>query len=244
MHSQNSIENWVKKAADGDQRAQRYIYDELSGVLYSICLRYMGNEDDAKDVFQEGFVRLLDNLKSFRFDGSFEGWAKRIMVNMALTHLRKRKPMADVEMENHEEVAYDQDVLSKMGADDLMRLIRELPDGYREVSELVATTRFRRDQPLELLTLSACETAADDEDAALGLAGVALRAGARSALATLWPVNDEATARLVDTFYRELAQPGQTRAGALRAAQQKVREQPRFAHPGYWAAFLMISSWM
>ncbi|MCB9725886.1 MAG: CHAT domain-containing protein [Spirochaetaceae bacterium] len=116
--------------------------------------------------------------------------------------------------------------------------------GLERMSELVATTRFRRDQPLELLTLSACETAADDEDAALGLAGVALRAGARSALATLWPVNDEATARLVDTFYRELAQPGQTRAGALRAAQQKVREQPRFAHPGYWAAFLMISSWM
>jgi len=116
--------------------------------------------------------------------------------------------------------------------------------GLDQMSELIQTTRFRQDQPLELLTLSACETAAGDEEAALGLAGVALRAGARSALATLWPVNDEATARLIDTFYAELSKPGQTRAGALREAQRSVRESPRFAHPGYWAPFLMISSWL
>ncbi len=154
MHNQNSIENWVQKAADGDQKAQRHLYDELSGVLYSICLRYMGNEDDAKDVFQEGFVRLLDNLKSFRFDGSFEGWAKRIMVNMALTHLRKRKPMADVEIENSGEVAYDQGVLSKMGADDLLRLIGELPDGYREVFSLFAVEGYSHKEIADMLQIS------------------------------------------------------------------------------------------
>lgn len=154
MHNQNSIENWVSKAADGNQKAQRYIYDQHSGVLYSICLRYMGNEEDAKDVFQEGFVKLFDNLMSFRFDGSFEGWAKRIMVNMALTHLRKRKPMADVEMENSEEVAYDQDVLSKMGADDLMKLIGELPDGYREVFSLFAIEGYSHKEIAEALEIS------------------------------------------------------------------------------------------
>ena len=154
VHNQNSIENWVKDAAKGDQQAQRHIYNELSGVLYSICLRYMGNEDDAKDVFQEGFVKLFDNLNSFRFDGSFEGWAKRIMVNMALTQLRKRKPMSDVEMENHEEVAHDQDVLSKMGADDLMRLIRELPDGYREVFSLYAVEGYSHKEIADMLEIS------------------------------------------------------------------------------------------
>ena len=154
MHNQSSIENWVSKAADGDQKAQRHIYDELSGVLFSICLRYMGNEDDAKDVFQEGFVKVLDSLKSFRFDGSFEGWAKRVMVNMALTHLRKRKPIADVEMENSEDVAYDQDVLSKMGADDLMRLISELPDGYREVFSLFAIEGYSHKEIAEMLRIS------------------------------------------------------------------------------------------
>ncbi len=112
------------------------------------------------------------------------------------------------------------------------------------LSEMISATRYRREHPLDLLTLSACETAAGSEDAALGLAGVAVRAGARSALATLWPVNDQATARLVDVFYAELDRPGQTRAGALRVAQRHLREQGRFDHPGYWSPFLMISSWL
>lgn len=154
VHNQNSIENWVSRAAEGDQKAQRHIYNELSGVLYSICLRYMGNEDDAKDVFQEGFVKLLDSLKMFRFDGSFEGWAKRIMVNMALTHLRKRKPMAGIEIENSEEITYDQDVLSKMSADHLLRLIRELPDGYREVFSLFAVEGYSHKEIAEMLNIS------------------------------------------------------------------------------------------
>lgn len=154
VHNQNSIDNWVTQAADGDQRAQRHLYNELSGVLYAICLRYMGNEDDAKDVFQEGFVKLLDSLKSYRSEGSFEGWAKRIMVNMALMQLRKRKPMADIDLENSEEIAYDHDVMAKMSADDLMRLIRELPDGYREVFSMFAVEGYSHKEIAELLEIS------------------------------------------------------------------------------------------
>ncbi len=115
--------------------------------------------------------------------------------------------------------------------------------GLDRMAELISTTRFRRERPLELLTLSACETASGDSKAALGLAGVAVRAGAKSALATLWPVNDEATSRIIDLFYAELVKPEQTRAGALRDAQRTIRENARYAHPGYWAPFLMISNW-
>jgi CHAT domain-containing protein len=105
--------------------------------------------------------------------------------------------------------------------------------------------RFRfRDQPLELITLSACETAVGDERAALGLAGLAIKSGARSALATLWQVNDEATARLVVAFYRNLAEPGMSRAEALRSAQIALLGDRRYAHPSYWAAFLLIGSWL
>ena len=75
------------------------------------------------------------------------------------------------------------------------------------IADWVATTRYRSERPLELLALSACQTAAGDERAALGLAGVALRAGARSALATLWSVNDRATAELVAEFYAQLKDP-------------------------------------
>ncbi len=100
------------------------------------------------------------------------------------------------------------------------------------------------DEALELLVLSACETAVGDDRAALGLAGVALQAGARSALATLWSINDESTAELVSAFYRELRSGGNTKATALQTAQIQLIQDPRFAHPSYWAPFLLIGNWL
>jgi len=101
-----------------------------------------------------------------------------------------------------------------------------------------------RDQPVELLTLSACQTAAGDDRAALGLAGVAVKAGARSALATLWSVNDAASARLVNTFYNNLGQSGMNKAAALREAQKALMADRRYRHPYYWSPFLLIGNWL
>ncbi len=103
--------------------------------------------------------------------------------------------------------------------------------------------RFR-DDPVELLFLSACQTAAGDERAALGLAGVAVKAGARSALATLWHINDEASSLLVAEFYRQLPRPGITKAQALRRAQLAMLADLRYRHPGYWSPFLLIGNWL
>jgi CHAT domain-containing protein len=101
-----------------------------------------------------------------------------------------------------------------------------------------------RQEPVELLTLSACQTAVGDEQSALGLAGVAIKAGARSALASLWFVNDEATSVLISEFYQELKKPGLSRAQALQNAQEQLISRPDFRHPAYWAAFLLIGSWL
>jgi CHAT domain-containing protein len=111
------------------------------------------------------------------------------------------------------------------------------------LSQVVGYFRFR-DQPLELLSLSACQTAAGDDRAALGLAGIAIKAGARSALATLWFVNDEASSALVVEFYRQLKDPALSKAQALRQAQLKVMENPDFQHPIYWAPFLLLNNWL
>jgi CHAT domain-containing protein len=111
------------------------------------------------------------------------------------------------------------------------------------LSEVVAPAQFR-ERPLELLALSACETAAGDERAALGLAGVAVRAGARSALGSLWAVQDEATYEVVVAFYEALKQPGVSKAEALRRAQVKLLADRGFAHPFYWSPFLLISNWL
>ena len=101
-----------------------------------------------------------------------------------------------------------------------------------------------RDNPVQLLVLSACQTAAGDDRAALGLAGVAVKAGARSALATLWSVNDVASSRLVGEFYRKLGQPGLNKAEALREAQKAIMADRRYRHPLYWSPFLLIGNWL
>ena len=103
--------------------------------------------------------------------------------------------------------------------------------------------RFRKN-PLELLVLSACQTAAGDDRAALGLAGVALKSGARSALATLWFISDEATSALISEFYTQLKQSGITKAEALRQAQRHLIQDPLLSHPSFWAPFLLIGNWL
>jgi CHAT domain-containing protein len=111
------------------------------------------------------------------------------------------------------------------------------------LDKFIGVLKFR-DDPLELLTLSACDTAAGDDKAALGLAGIAIKAGARSAMATLWQVHDEVAADLVAAFYKELQNPSVSRAVALRRAQLRILSNPRYEHPGFWAPFLMINNWL
>ena len=111
------------------------------------------------------------------------------------------------------------------------------------LAQMVGRLRFREDT-LELLTLSACQTAAGDDRAALGLAGVAIKAGARSALATLWFIDDEASAELITEFYRQLQNPALSRAKALQHAQLKLLSDERYEHPRYWAPFLLLNNWL
>src|SRR5262245_10304699 len=112
-----------------------------------------------------------------------------------------------------------------------------------ELDRLIGLFRYRKD-PLELLTLSACQTGISDDRSALGLAGVAIKAGARSALATLWFINDEASAALVSEFYRELRNPKLSKAQALQHAQQKLLADRVYEHPAYWSPFLLLNNWL
>lgn len=111
------------------------------------------------------------------------------------------------------------------------------------LEKFIGLTAFR-ENAIELLALSACQTAAGDDRAALGLAGVAVKAGARSALATLWPVNDPASAQLVSEFYGQLRNPAMSKAKALQQAQLSVLKDVRYRHPAYWSPFLLIGNWL
>jgi len=111
------------------------------------------------------------------------------------------------------------------------------------LERLLSFNQFR-ENTVELLTLSACQTAVGDERAALGLAGVAIKAGARSALASLWFVNDTATAELISEFYNQLRSTQLSKAQALQNAQKKLLDQKTFNHPIFWAPFLLIGNWL
>ena len=115
----------------------------------------------------------------------------------------------------------------------------------RQLDELLRARERDIAHPLELLVLSACQTATGDKRAALGLAGFAIRSGARSTLATLWQVNDDSTAQLMVAFYQQLTQhPGVTKAEALRRGQLQLLRQSAYQHPFYWAPFVLIGNWL
>lgn len=119
-------------------------------------------------------------------------------------------------------------------------------DGFIDMDALESLLKAGapRHAPAELLTLSACQTAEGDDRAPLGLSGVAIKARVRSVLGSLWPVADEAAARLMAEFYQALAQPGTGKAEALRQAQRALLKDPRFQHPYFWSPFILAGSWL
>ncbi|MGB7247989.1 MAG: CHAT domain-containing protein [Phormidesmis sp.] len=113
----------------------------------------------------------------------------------------------------------------------------------KEISQMLQANLGDR-EAIELLVLSACETASGNQQAALGLSGIAIKAGARSTIGTLWAINDEATSIFVGYLYQQLMRPNTTRADALRQAQIKLLEDPQYRHPIYWAPYVLLGSWL
>jgi CHAT domain-containing protein len=124
------------------------------------------------------------------------------------------------------------------------RMTLEQIDEVLRQSKLSQRASQRSQKLVELLTLSACQTAAGDNRAALGIAGVAVRAGVRSALASLWNINDEATVPLIEEFYTQLEQPNVTKAEALQKAQLKMIANLEYSHPAVWSPFILIGNWL
>ncbi|NEZ67287.1 CHAT domain-containing protein [Leptolyngbyaceae cyanobacterium CCMR0082] len=118
------------------------------------------------------------------------------------------------------------------------------PIQINALNRLLRNSEQSRQDAIELLVLSACETATGDKQAALGLAGVAVRAGARSTLASLWNIDDETSAVLMQQFYQVLIDNPTTKASALRQAQLALLKNPRYQHPRYWAPYVLVGNWL
>ena len=116
----------------------------------------------------------------------------------------------------------------------------------KQLDNLLRDKTLNQPRAIELLVLSACETASGDKRATLGLAGVAVRAGARSTLATLWPVADESTAKIMSEFYRQLGEAKTTqnnKAQVLQQAQLTLLTDEKYNHPHFWAPYVLVGNW-
>ena len=122
----------------GDRVAQRKLYDKLSGKMFALCLRYMGDRQSAEDILQEGFVTLFTKLDSYSGGGMFEGWARKIFVNTALMSLRKNDAMKGSEdLDSAYNISADTTTqLQSIGYKELLEMISTLPSGYRTVFNL------------------------------------------------------------------------------------------------------------
>jgi len=130
----------VKECLSGSPKAQKTLFDKFAPKMFSICLRYMKNSDQAEDVLQDGFIKIFSKLSDYKNEGVLEGWIRRIMVNTCLDQLRKNaKFLNDVQAE---EVEYKLDsnsyIAETLMAEDLMAMVQKMPDGYRVVFNMFA----------------------------------------------------------------------------------------------------------
>ncbi|GAB3730998.1 RNA polymerase sigma factor [Spirosoma lituiforme] len=139
----------------GESRAHKIVYERFAGKMLAVCTRYCANKDDAEEVMLDGFMRAFEKIEQFREEGSFEGWIRRIMVTESLMFLRKAKqwrqevPIDEVTVEPDYEWAD-----TAVNESDLMRLVNQLPDGYRTIFNLYAIEGYAHAEIAEMLGIS------------------------------------------------------------------------------------------
>lgn len=151
MNEEELIRCCIKENRD----CQRKLYEMFAPKMFALCLRYTNSREDAEDALQESFVRIFDNLDKFRFEGSFEGWLRRITVHTVLRLVQKKSPLKFAEdMETVKTADTAPDVLGKMGERDLMSLISKLPQGYRVVFNMFAIEGYSHAEIANQLNIS------------------------------------------------------------------------------------------
>ena len=130
----------VTECAKGNSRAQRALFDKFAPKMLSVCNRYLRNMDESEDVLQDGFVKIFQKIGEFKMEGSLEGWIRRIMVNTSLDSLRKnKKMMGDMQLDDVSyKLAFEDHGFTGMDTDHLLKMIDNLPDGYRVVFNMFA----------------------------------------------------------------------------------------------------------
>lgn len=145
----------LKGCLNGDRRMQEELYRRYSPRMYAVCLRYAGKAEEAEDILQEGFIKVFKKMDSFRGDGSFEGWMRRIFVNTAIEHFRRKRYLMPVtEKEENTIEGKFTSVLDDLGAKDIMALVQELSPGYRTVFNMYVVEGYTHKEIADMLGIS------------------------------------------------------------------------------------------
>lgn len=153
--STSSDESIVEGCIKGNRKAQKALYDKYSAKMMGVCIRYAPDIPTAEDILQDGFVKAFRNLEKFRFDGSFEGWLRRIIVNTAIEHYRRKNHLyplleaADTDMD-----VSDDHVINKLAAEDIIALIKQLSPGYRTVFNMYVVEGYSHKEIAKQLNIS------------------------------------------------------------------------------------------
>lgn len=153
----SDIPKIIKGCLAGNRRDQELLYRRFAGKLYGVSLHYCGNDDEARDVLQEGFIKIFTNLGQYKNEGSFEGWMRRVIVNTALEKFRSRNTLYRVDdIDAVPELEYEpgNEDYANLNSFDLLRIIRELPPKYRMVFNLYAIEGYSHKEVGEMMNIS------------------------------------------------------------------------------------------
>jgi RNA polymerase sigma factor (sigma-70 family) len=153
----SEIKEIIKGCLAGNRRDQELLYRRHASKLYAVCLQYSGNNEEARDILQEGFIKIFENLGSYKHEGSFEGWMRRITVNTALERFRSRNSLYrvdDIDQVPETESEPENQDYAGLEAADLLEIIRELPPKYRMVFNLYAIEGYSHKEIGEMINIS------------------------------------------------------------------------------------------
>ena len=140
----------------GDRNAQRVIYDRLASRMFPVCIRYVSDRTVAEDILQDGFITLFSKIDSYKGNGSFEGWARKIFVNTALMYLRKKDALKmSEELENARHLSSDlSSQMQNIGYKELMKLITSLPPGFRTVFNMYVIEGYSHKEIADMMNIT------------------------------------------------------------------------------------------
>lgn len=149
------LDDIIKGCVSGKSEAQEALYKKYSGKLFGVSLRYTKDYSAAEDILQESFIKIFNNISSYKGTGSFEGWMRRILINTALERFRKHFQLYSISEVHENEISLDYDnILADISAKDLLTLIQELPPAYKMVFNLYAIDGYSHKEIGDILNIS------------------------------------------------------------------------------------------